>query len=194
MLGIIGGAVPGPILTAAFTEVLNSGFRKSLRVVGRALLAESTVAVVVLLAVFALNIPSSVFYIISILGAMYLLYLASQVWKINQIGGEGGEIFTLSKIFVLTVLNGGFWIFWLTICVPRAFTLKEQIYGGHFLFLLSFEFGWLLMTGLLVFIFSRFRSLLVKKNLVAGVFKFFALLLVFFALKSIYASVLFFVK
>src|SRR3989339_710667 len=162
LLGLIGGAVPGPMLTAVFTEVLNSGFKKSLRVVLRALFAETIVATAILLVIYSLNIPESYFYVISIVGSVYLIWLAIKVWKIDKIDGENKEVFIFSKIFLLTLLNGGFWIFWITVCVPRAFVLQEQILGGVIIFL------------------------------VATVFKIFALLLVFFAVKAVVQSCLFF--
>lgn len=191
LLGLIGGAVPGPILTAVFTEVLNGGFKISLKVVLRALFAETIVATAILLVIYSLNIPELYFYVISIAGSVYLIWLATKVWKINRIDGESKEIFTFSKIFLLTLLNGGFWIFWITVCVPRAFVLQEQILGGIIIFLVAMELGWLVMTTSLGFVFSRFRPLLLKKNLVSVVFKVFALLLIFFAIKAVIQSFLF---
>ena len=32
LLGLIGGMIPGPVITAVFTEVLQSGYLKSLRI------------------------------------------------------------------------------------------------------------------------------------------------------------------
>jgi len=192
LLGLIGGSVPGPMLTAVFTEVLGGGFKKSLRVVFRALVAETIVASLILLIVYSLHIPELYFQIISLTGAVYLIYLATRIWKINKVDGENREFFTFGRIIILTLLNGGFWIFWLTVCVPRAFTLNESISGGLIIFMIAMELGWLIMTGLLGFIFSRFRPLLLKKNLVSAVFKLFALVLVFFALKSAVESIIFF--
>lgn len=194
VLGAIGGAVPGPVLTAVFTEIVNSGLTKSFKVIIRALAAEIIVASSILLIVFSMNIPQLYFYAISLAGALFLIYLAYNVWKIDKVGGEKGEIFSFYKMFLLTVLNGAFWVFWLTVCVPRAFALREQIVGGQFIFLIAFELGWLFMTSLLAFIFSKFRPLLFRKNLVSFVFKFFALVLVFFALKSVYESMVYFLK
>src|SRR3989339_1113807 len=191
-LGIIGGAVPGPILTAIFTEVLNKGFRRSLIVALKALIAESLVAVLVLMFFFAWDIPTDYFYIISFGGAIVLFWIAKQVWGIEKISSEKKEIFSFSKLLLLTVLNGAFWIFWITICVPRAFELRQAVSGGHFLFLLFFEAGWLITVIVLAYIFSKFRALLLKKKLVSTVLKVFALLLVFFGLKSIWGSVVYF--
>jgi len=190
LLGLVAGAIPGPVLTAVFTEVLRSGYVKSLRVVFKALGAEISTASLVLIVVFNLNIPPFYFYILSIAGAVYLIWLGYKIWKITEVGSGQGEVFSFTKMLLLTVLNGGFWIFWLTICVPRAFLLQESISGGKYLFLLFFELGWIISTASSAFIFSRFRPWLLKKNLVSGVFKTFAILLVFFALKSAVQAVM----
>ena len=194
LLGLIGGSVPGPILTAAFTEVLRSGFAKSLRVVFRALIAESSLAFLILVIFFSFNIPQVFFYIISLIGVGVLIWLAIQVWKIKEVDGKEGDIFSFWKIFLLTVFNGPFWIFWITISVPQAFLLREKITGGHFLFLILFELGWLFSTVFWVLLFSRFRLFLAKKNFVRIIFKIFSLLLSFFAIRLAIQNISFFVN
>lgn len=194
VLGVIGGSVPGPVLTAVFTEVINGGFMQGLKVIFRALTAELILVSFILLVVLSINIPQAYFYIISLAGAVFLIYLASNIWKIEKLGGEGGKIFNFSRMFVLTLFNGAFWIFWLTVCAPMAFAIKEQILGGQFIFLITFELGWLVMTAFLAFIFSKFRPFLFRKNLVSFVFKIFALILLFFAGRSVYESAAYFLK
>lgn len=61
ILGIIGASVPGPVLTAVFTEVINGGFAKSVKVVLRALVSEIIVAGLILLIVFSINISEAFF-------------------------------------------------------------------------------------------------------------------------------------
>jgi len=97
VLGLIGGSVPGPILAAAFTEALRRGFLKSLRVIFMAMIAETIVAIFVLVVFFSINLPQIIFYLISFLGAGVLVWLALQVWKIKELGGEG-DIFFLENI------------------------------------------------------------------------------------------------
>jgi threonine/homoserine/homoserine lactone efflux protein len=190
-LGFIGGATPGPVLTASFTESLRKGFIKSLPIVFMAMISEIIIALFILTLFFSLNVPESIFYIISFIGAGVLVWLALQVWKIKDIGGEG-KVFDFKKIFLLMIFNGPFWIFWITICVPQAFLLKEEIAFGQILFLVIFELGWLIATVSLVFIFSRFRSLLIKSNFVSIVFKVFSLILFYFAIKLAITSILYF--
>lgn len=193
VLGLIGGANPGPILAASFTEALRKGFIGSLKVIFMAILAETIVAGFILFLFFSINIPNYIFYIISFVGAGVLIWLASKVWKIKEIGGEG-ELFSFKKIFLLTIFNGPFWIFWIAICVPQAFLLKEKIAYGQVWFLILFELGWLVGTVFLVYLFSCFRPLLSKTKFVPVIFKIFALILIFFAIKLIYGSIMFFIK
>lgn len=152
-----------------------------------ALFAETIVAAFILTIFFSLHIPSIVFPIISFVGAGVLIWLALQVWKIKKINDKG-KIFTFKRIFLLTIFNAPFWIFWITICVPQAFLLKQKIAGGEILFLVLFELGWLVATMILTFMFSRFRGLLIKSNLISVVFKVFALILFFFAVKLVINS------
>lgn len=190
-LGLIGGAVPGPILTSALTEVLHSNFQGSLKVVFQALLAETLLAAVILLGIYSLHLPKSFFAIISLLGALVLVSLAREVWKISAVTSGEGNIISFSRIMLLTVLNGGFWIFWITICVPQAFDLAQTLPGGQAIFLLLFECGWLLSTLGIAFLFAQFRPLLQQKNLLSGTFKLFSALLILFALKSIIEGISF---
>lgn len=193
-LGIIGGAVPGPILTAVFADIVSGGLKKGLRTVLSALMAESIVAVLILTVLFALHLPPAFFNLMSIGGVVMLLWLAWQVWQIKRVDGDDKTIFSFSKIFALTVLSGPFWLFWITVCVPRAHDLGKLVSGGQFFFLLLFETGWLIMTALLAFIFSHFRSLLLKKQAVSSVFRVFALVLVFFAIKSLVGIAVYYLK
>jgi threonine/homoserine/homoserine lactone efflux protein len=192
LLGIVGGSIPGPIMATTFTESVRRGFNKSLLVIFRAFIAESIVAIFILTLFFSFNIPQFVFYLISFAGAAMLLYLAVQVWKINKIGEEG-EIFSFWKIFLLTILNGPFLLFWITICVPQAFLLREQIPQGHIVFLLLFELGWIIAITAWTFIFSRFRIFLTKEHIVPIVFKTFSLILLCFAITLLINGLKFFV-
>lgn len=194
LLGLVGGSIPGPILISACTESLQIGFIKSLRVILWALIAESFVALLVVLIIFALNPPAIIFYVIAIIGGIYLIYIAWQVSKINKIDNTGAKIFTAQRIFLLTILNGTFWIFWITICVPLAFNLKASLPFGHLLFILAFEVGWLISTITIVFIFSRFRNILTKGKTVKIIYIIMSLILFYFAVKMILDSLIYLLK
>jgi threonine/homoserine/homoserine lactone efflux protein len=188
VLGLIGGAVPGPILTSLFADVLRKGFLKTLIVILKAAAVESSMAFLVITVFSAIKIPEIVFYVLSFIGAFVLISLAKEIWQIKLLDAKG-DILTFKKFIALVFFSGPFWIFWTTICVPQAFLLSQKITGGQFIFWIIFEIGWLLSTLLLVFVFSRFRTFLIQGDLTNKVFKTLALFLIFLALKMTYDSI-----
>ncbi|MFA6215739.1 MAG: LysE family transporter [Patescibacteria group bacterium] len=188
VLGLIGGANPGPLIISCCSESLRLGFVKSLKTIFWGLIAESMVAIVVLAVVFSLNPSPQIFYFTALFGGFFLIYLAWQVSKINSITDNGARVFTFKKIFILTLLNGSFWLFWVTICVPLAFEANKILFFGQWLFLLIFEFGWLVATMIIVYIFSRFKKVLTNQKIVRIVYNFMALILFYFAVRMILNS------
>ena len=61
LLGLIGGVIPGPVITAVFTEILQSGFLKSLRIIFIALIIETLIAVISLLILVSMNFQEAFF-------------------------------------------------------------------------------------------------------------------------------------
>ena len=193
LLGFIGGSIPGPILTSTFTEALRKGFVRSLRVISYAAISEIIVATLILSLFFSIHIPQSIFYGISFVGALVLIWIATQIWSIKNLH-ENEKIFNFTKIFLLTIFNGPLWIFWSTICVPQAYQLNQKVTGGAALFLTTFELGWFTSTALLTFLFSRFRPILTKEGVVGKVFKVFAIILALFAVRLVLTSFFYFFK
>jgi threonine/homoserine/homoserine lactone efflux protein len=185
LLGLVGGAVPGPILTGTFTEILNISFLKGIRVIFYALIAETIGALLVFFIFYAIGLNQLAIQIISVCGAIVLFWLGYQVWKIKEINTEAKQVLTLPKILLLTAFNSGYWIFWITIGVPKALVLDVSVYGGKFIFLAIFELAWLVMTFGLAFIFYQFRPLLQRKNLIGSTFKVLAAILILLGIKTL---------
>jgi len=185
LLGIIGGAIPGPILTGTFTEILKSGFVKGVRVIFYALITETIGALLLFLLFWAVGVNELVIKIISVVGSVVLFWLGYRVWKINEIKTESQAVITFSRIILLTVFNSGYWIFWMTVGMPKALILNEIFSGGLLAFLLLFEFGWLVATSFLAIIFWQFRPLLQKKNLVKLTFQILSIMLFLLGIKTL---------
>jgi threonine/homoserine/homoserine lactone efflux protein len=192
-LGLIGGAIPGAILTSTFAEVVREGFFRSLRVIIYAFISEIIVASTILFIFFTIKIPQGFYYLISFAGAFVLVWIAKQIWNIKSLTDKG-KIFNFKRIFLLTVFNGPLWIFWTTICVPQAYQLSQKILGGQLLYLVTFEAGWLISTMVLTYLFSQFRPLLTKEGIISIVFKIFALVLILIALNLVIPSIFYFIK
>ncbi len=191
-LGLIGGAIPGPVLTAIFTEVLQSGLFKSLRIILLAMFAEASVASISLFIFSSLHFPETMFRGISLIGAGILIWIAHSLWKITKIDTKTRVHFSVGKIAAMIVANGLLWTFWITICIPKAILLKQKMPFGDIAFLVLVEVGWLVATVFIAFLFSRFRTLLSKPRFVPIIFKIFALAFIYFALDMLYKSIAFF--
>lgn len=191
-LGLIGGVIPGPVLTATFTEILQSGFFKSLRIIFWAMFVETVVALISLLVLSSMGFSMAVFSGISFIGAGILIWIASLIWKVTKIDSEEKVHFSLGKISAMIMANGVLWTFWITVCVPKAILLSEKIQFGQFIFLILVEIGWLVSTVVVAIVFSRFRKMLSDPNVVPVIFKIFSLIFVYFAFDMIYKSINFF--
>lgn len=191
-LGLVAGIIPGPVLAATFTEILQSGFVKSLRIVFWAMFTETTIALACLLIFSSFGLPESFFHALSFIGAGILIWIAMQLWKIKSLDLAEKVHFRAGKIAAMILANGVFWTFWITVCIPKAIVLGEKIRYGQFLFLLLVEAGWLISTIGVAFVFSWFRRVLSNPQVVPFTFKFFSVVFVYFALSMLYSSIIFF--
>lgn len=192
MLGLIGGVIPGPVITAVFTEILQSGFPKSLRIILIALVTESLVAVFSLLVLDSMNFNEAFFRGLSLAGAAILVWISISLWKIRTLDTGEKVHFGFWKIIVMIMSNGVLWTYWITICIPKAILLNDQIHLGAYAFMGLVQLGWLTSTLVVGFLFSRFRKILSGPKVIPVLFKIFALAFAYFALDMVYKSVLFF--
>ncbi len=188
-LGFIGFMIPGPILSAIFTEILQSGFKKSFRTIFYALIAEAALAFVTILLFSSMVEDQRIFPFISLVGAVVLVWMSRSLWKIKSINSDSQQIFTFSKIGLLTLTNGLFATYWITVCVPKAIALNQTVVNGKYLFLGAIELGWFLGAVVLAYIFARFRPLLIKPKIIGPTFKIFALTFVYFAITMAYKGI-----
>ena len=194
MLGLIGGLIPGPVITAVFTEILQSGYMKSLRIILIALITESIVAVISLLLLASLGFNESFFRGLSMAGAVILIWIAISIWKVRTLDSGEKVHFGLGKVLIMILSNGVLWTYWITICIPKAILLGQQIQHGEYLFMGSVQMGWLISTMVVAFLFSRFRKTLSRPRVIPVLFKLFALAFVYFAIDMTIKSIQYFLQ
>jgi threonine/homoserine/homoserine lactone efflux protein len=194
LLGLIGGVIPGPEITAVFTEILQSGFSKSLRIILIALVVETVVAILSLFLFSALGLPESFFHGLSLLGAVILIGIARSIWKVQSLDTGKTVHFSIWKIILMILSNGVLWTYWITICIPKAILLNDQITLGAYLFMGLVQLGWLVSTLLVAFIFSRFRKILSRPRIIPILFKIFSLAFVYFAIDMVLKSIIYFTR
>ena len=78
-LGISAGAAPGPMQAYLISETLVGGWRRSLPLIFVPIISDTPIVV---LTTFILNqLPESVLQVISLVGGIFVLYLAWGFWK-----------------------------------------------------------------------------------------------------------------
>jgi len=194
LLGLIGGVIPGPVITSVFTEILQSGFFKSLRIILIALVVETLVAVLSLVILASMGFNESFFRGLSLAGAVILIWIAISIWKVRSLDTGEKVHFSLFKIVIMILSNGVLWTYWITICIPKAILLSDQLNWGAYIFMGLVQLGWLISTIIVAFLFSRFRKILSRPRVIPVMFKIFALAFAYFALDMIYRSILFFLS
>lgn len=194
MLGLIGGVIPGPVITAVFTEILQSGFMRSVRIIMIAMVTETLVALVSLLIFASLNFDRSFFYGLSLAGAAILIWIALSIWKVRSLDSGDRVEFGIWKIVLMILSNGVLWTYWITICIPKAILLGEQLNLGEYLFMGLVQMGWLISTMVVAFIFSRFRKALSRPRVIPVLFKLFSLAFAYFAIDMIIKSLRYFLQ
>ncbi len=192
LLGLIGGVIPGPVITAVFTEILQSGFSQSMRIILIALVAETIVAIMSLLVLDSLDFNESFFRGLSLAGAVLLIWISISIWKVRSLGPGEKVHFTIWKIVMMILSNGVLWTYWITICIPKAILLNDYLTLGAYLFMGLVQLGWLLSTILMAFLFSKFRAILSQPRVIPIIFKVFAGAFAYFAIDMVYKSVKFY--
>ena len=192
MLGLIGGVIPGPVITAVFTEILQEGIGRSLRIIFTAMVVETLVAVISLVIFSSLGLPESFFRVLSLAGAGILIWIALSIWKVRSLDSGQKARFTLWKITLMILSNGVLWTYWITICIPKAILLNDEIRLGAYLFMGLVQLGWLVSTLSVAFLFSRFRAILSRPRVVPVVFRIFSLAFVYFAVDMVIKSIVYF--
>jgi len=186
-LGFLCGLIPGPVVTAIFTETIRKGWKSARRIVLWAAAGELVMSVVCVAAVSFLHPDSVVFAALSMFGALILLSLAWDLWKVEEIS-EHEPLFSNQRVFMIALLNGMAWIFWITVCTPQAVDLGTQISGGEWIFILLFEAGWLLSTFGLCFLFGYFRPYFQSNKSLHLLYRTVAFFFVLFSIKLAIAS------
>ncbi len=182
MLGLIGGVIPGPVITAVFTEILQSGittkhedhhYCPGHREHGGRHQPDS----------FRIAGPARIIFQGTVPGGCGHPHMDLRFHLEGQIPGYRIKVhFSFWKIIIMILSNGVLWTYWITICIPKAILLSEQIHLGAYLFMGLVQLGWLISTLLVAFTFSRFRSILSRPRVIPVIFKIFALAFAYFAL------------
>jgi threonine/homoserine/homoserine lactone efflux protein len=192
-LGLIGGMVPGSILTILLVSVIQGGFPAGLRAFLWSLAAELTVVGILLIILFNLPISAKTFNYIGMIGGLVLFYFAWQIFHLQKIDQpeKSGAVFSGKEIYTLAATNAPLYIFWLTVCAPLIWRLAEQWPLGisAISFMAVFEIGWSLSTFTIMLLFVKARKYLTNPRIMRKIYIGASMLMFLLGVRMLYLSV-----
>lgn len=164
-LGLYAGLSPGPLLVLVISHALQHGYKEGVKV---ALAPVVTDIPIIFLSVIFLSIVSNFSYIIgfiSMLGGIYLGYLAYESFHTSglKIKLDVAEPKSLKKGITVNLLNPGPYIFWITVGGPILINAYKESVLSPFIFIIGF---YTLLIGskiVLAYITGRSRDFLTGK-------------------------------
>lgn len=121
VFGLAGGFSPGPTATLVVSQTLRFGILDGIKVAIAPALTDAPIILVAVLLVGQLARFEPVLGIISFLGAAFLLYLAFESLRVRELEIDETEVEprSISKGFVVNILNPNPYLFWFVIGAPK---------------------------------------------------------------------------
>jgi len=121
VFGLAGGFSPGPTTTLVVAQTLRFGVLDGIKVAIAPALTDAPIIIVAVLLVGELARFEPVLGVITLLGAAFLLYLAVESLRVRgvQVDETDVEPRSISKGFVVNLLNPHPYLFWFVIGAPK---------------------------------------------------------------------------
>jgi threonine/homoserine/homoserine lactone efflux protein len=119
-LGLYAGFSPGPLLVLVISQALKHGYKEGVRVAFAPIISDIPIIIICLLFLSLISGYTSLLGVISIIGGLYLLYLAYESFKTKGLTGDLTlkKPKSLTKGVTLNLLNPAPYLFWITIGGP----------------------------------------------------------------------------
>jgi len=165
VLGLTAGISPGPLLALVFSETIRHGKKEGIKVALAPLITDLPIILFALIILSNLSEYDIVIGVISLAGAVYLIYLGVEnlITKIDVSEGRSHKKDALKRGVVANLLNPHPYIFWFTIGGTIIHATWDIHFSITFLFILIF---YSLLIGskiAIVLVLARSRSFLRSK-------------------------------
>jgi threonine/homoserine/homoserine lactone efflux protein len=183
VFGLSSGLIPGPLLTLVISETLKHGIREGIKISIVPLLSDLPIVLVTILILTRLSDIRPALGIISILGTIFLFYLA-----IESLSFRGSEIDaeakpqSVKKGVITNLLNPNPYIFWLSIGAPTVVKAMDIGLLSASLFIFFFYFSLVGSKIIVAFVTGRSRHFLKSGNFIYTIRALGLVLLIFAAL------------
>ena len=165
-LGLYAGFSPGPLLTLVISQTIKHGPKEGVKVAVAPIITDFPIILVSTLVLVRLSNYKSILGVISILGGIFLVYLAyvSMRTKGVKVNIDEEVPYSFMKGAIVNALNPHPYVFWVTIGAPIIIKSLAESYIAPVLFVGSF-FGCLIGSKvLLVVIAGKSRHFLTGRS------------------------------
>lgn len=164
VLGLYAGFSPGPMLTLVLSETLKHGTKAGLQVALSPLVTDLPIIALALLLMNQLAKMHTALGIMSIMGAVVLIWMGYESLKTQPISlsttVNNIKPASLKKGITVNLLNPHPYIFWITIGAPLIYKAYQQSMGLAVLVLLAFYICLVGAKVLLAIIAGKYRHVL----------------------------------
>jgi len=183
LLGLSAGLSPGPLMTLVISETLRYGARAGIKVAIAPLLSDFPIVLISIIILSRLNNVNWILGVISLLGALFLIYLAYEGFVFKGVEPEvlQSKSRSLRKDLIVNFLNPSPYMFWLIIGAPLFLKAYQKTIIAASLFIVFFYLSLVGLKILLALIVGRSRFFLKSKSYVCTI-RFLSLILLLFAL------------
>ena len=162
-LGISAGAAPGPMQAYLISETLVGGWRRSLPLIFVPIVSD--IPIIVLMTFILKQVPESVLQVISVVGGLFVFYLAWGFWKqLRETYDHPNNSQQISrrsfgKAVAMNLLNPNPYIFWTFVSGPILINALDQSWLHALAFLAGFYGVFMLTMLIFIIIFHQARRL-----------------------------------
>ena len=166
VLGLSAGFAPGPLLTLVITQTLQHNMREGVKVAMAPLITDLPIILVTLVLLSRLSDFDRLLGLISLAGAGYILYLASESVRTGPVTLEESQSQPRSfrKGAAINALNPHPYIFWATVGAPFLLKTGKEGLLAPFLFLLGFYFFLVGSKVFLAVVVGKSRAFLTQRG------------------------------
>ncbi len=168
IFGLAGGFSPGPTTTVVVSQTLRFGVLDGIKVAIAPALTDAPIILVAVLLVGQLARFEPVLGIISLLGAVFLLYLAFENLRVRELKIDETKVEprSISKGFVVNILNPHPYLFWFVVGAPKLLEAAEISWMIAFAFIAGLYVCLIGAKILVAFLVGRSRAFLKSRGYV----------------------------
>jgi threonine/homoserine/homoserine lactone efflux protein len=167
VLGLSGGMSPGPLTALVISQTLRFGVKEGVVVAFAPILTDGPIVLISGFMVSGFAHLDSVLGGLSLIGAVFLLYLAKETFQASPLAVaelDSGEALSLRKSILTNLLNPHPYVFWFLVGGPVVAQALEGESGGLFGFIFGFFVCLVGSKVALALITERFRGVLQSRG------------------------------